>query len=123
MDDKVKLIIEIPKKVFEARKTGEISPWVTIPILDAVQNGIPLDNDSDRAEAQAYFDGQAYGWEEGRKALVKVTKEALEKQIKRDFEYAKNETLKVPLHYGIANGYQNAIALLNNINGESEDTE
>lgn len=43
MSDKVKLIIEIPKKVFEARKIGEISPWVTVPILDAVQNGIPLD--------------------------------------------------------------------------------
>ena len=44
MSDKLKLIIEIPKKVFEARKIGEISPWVTVPILDAVQNGIPLEN-------------------------------------------------------------------------------
>lgn len=44
MSDKVKLIIEIPKKVFEARKIGEISPWVTVPILDAVQNGIPLNS-------------------------------------------------------------------------------
>lgn len=43
MSDKVNLIIEIPKEVFEARKIGEISPWVTVPILDAVQNGIPLD--------------------------------------------------------------------------------
>lgn len=43
MSDTVKLIIEIPKKVFEARKIGEISPWVTVPILDAVQNGISLD--------------------------------------------------------------------------------
>ena len=44
MSDTVKLIVEIPKKVFEARKTGEISPWVTVPILDAVQNGTPLDD-------------------------------------------------------------------------------
>ncbi len=44
MSDTVKLIIEIPEKVFEARKIGEISPWVTVPILDAVQNGIPLDD-------------------------------------------------------------------------------
>lgn len=43
MNDMEKVIIEIPKKVFEARKTGEISPWVTVPILDAVQNGTPLD--------------------------------------------------------------------------------
>lgn len=44
MSDTVKVIIEIPQKVFEARKMGEISPWVTVPILDAVQNGIPLDS-------------------------------------------------------------------------------
>lgn len=44
MSDNIKLVIEIPKKVFEARKLGEISPWVTVPILDAVQNGIPLDD-------------------------------------------------------------------------------
>ena len=44
MSDNIKLVIEIPKKVFEARKIGEISPWVTVPILDAVQNGIPLDD-------------------------------------------------------------------------------
>ena len=44
MSDTVKIIIEIPKEVFEARKIGEISPWVTVPILDAVQNGIPLDS-------------------------------------------------------------------------------
>ena len=44
MSDNIKLVIEIPKKVFEARKIGEISPWVTVPILDAVQNGTPLDD-------------------------------------------------------------------------------
>ena len=44
MSDNIKIVIEIPKKVFEARKIGEISPWVTVPILDAVQNGIPLDS-------------------------------------------------------------------------------
>lgn len=44
MDDTVKIVIELPKKVFEARKMGEISPWVTVPILDAVRNGIPFDD-------------------------------------------------------------------------------
>lgn len=42
MSETIKLIIEIPKEVFEARKVGEISPWVTTPILDSVQNGKPL---------------------------------------------------------------------------------
>ncbi len=50
MDDTVKVIIELPKKVFEARKIGEISPWVTVPILDAVQNGIPLDDVLDKTK-------------------------------------------------------------------------
>lgn len=86
MSDTVKLVIEIPQKVFEARKTGEISPWVTVPILEAVQNGIPLDNDSDRAEAQAYFDGQAYGWEEGRKDLCdKISAEIEHEKGKWDY--------------------------------------
>ena len=44
MDNTIKVIIEIPRKVFEARKVGEISPWVTVPILDAVQNGVLLDD-------------------------------------------------------------------------------
>lgn len=44
MDDTVKIVIELPKKVFEARKMSEISPWVTVPILDAVRNGVPLDD-------------------------------------------------------------------------------
>lgn len=34
------------------------------------KNGIPLANDSEKAKVQAYFDGQAYGWEQGRKALI-----------------------------------------------------
>ena len=96
MSDTVKLIIEIPKKVFEARKTGEISPCVTVPILDAVQNGIPLDNDSDRAEAQAYFDGQAYGWEQGRKALIDDVKAEIEKKCDRINSIA--SVLRYPQH-------------------------
>ncbi len=45
----------------------------------AIQNGVPLDKDSERAEVQAYFDGQAYGWEEGRKALIDDVKAEIEK--------------------------------------------
>lgn len=58
MSETVKLIIEIPKV-----PKNDHERWV-------LAHGIPLDNDSDRAEAQAYFDGQAYGWEQGRKALI-----------------------------------------------------
>lgn len=36
-------------------------------------------NDSERAETQAYFDGQAYGWEEGRKALLADVKAEIDK--------------------------------------------
>lgn len=73
MSDTVKLIIEIPRNEYEYTcnlTLHDRSIWD-----NAIRNGIPLDsNDSDRAEAQAYFDGQAYGWEEGRKALIDEVK-------------------------------------------------
>lgn len=69
MSDTVKLIIEIPRNEYEYTcnlTLHDRSIWD-----NAIRNGIPLDsNDSDRAEVQAYFDGQAYGWEQGRKALI-----------------------------------------------------
>lgn len=37
-----------------------------------------IDNNSDRAEVQAYFAGQTYGWEEGRKALLDDVKAEIE---------------------------------------------
>ena len=42
-------------------------------------------------------------------------KAEIEKQIERDFAFSETETLKVPCHYGIANGLQNAIRFLDNI--------
>ena len=38
--------------------------------VEGIRDGIPLDSNSERAEVQAYFDGEAYGWEQGRKALI-----------------------------------------------------
>lgn len=73
MSDTVKLIIEIPKEtkqIFDKAESNEFGV-----IGKAIQNGILLDsNDSDYAEAQAYFAGQAYGWEQGRKALIDEVK-------------------------------------------------
>ena len=52
MSETVKVIIEIPKKVFEARKMGEISPWVTVQVLDAVQNGSTIDDLKAKIQAE-----------------------------------------------------------------------
>lgn len=38
----IELVIKIPEKVYNANRLGEISPWVTDTILDAVQSGTPL---------------------------------------------------------------------------------
>lgn len=63
MSDRVKIVVEIPKEVFEARKVGEISPWVTTPILDSVQNGKPLSEVLDEIrteiEEKAHSDNNA----------------------------------------------------------------
>lgn len=79
MSDKVKLIIEIPKKDYEwAIKIKEELNYVVYcdrQIL-AIANGTPLDEDLEslRAEVQAYFAGEAYGWEQGRKSLIEDIK-------------------------------------------------
>lgn len=83
----MKLIIDISEDVY-AECLGDIYfPDTGGELFNAVKNGTPLDDV--RAE--------------------------IEKQIKRDFAFAETETLKVPCHYGIANGLQNAIRFLDNI--------
>lgn len=71
MSEKVKLIIEIPKDEYKDIKDHEqmIRNYPTTSLI-RILNGIPLDNDSERAEVQSYFAGEAYGWEQGRKALL-----------------------------------------------------
>lgn len=39
-------------------------------------------------------------------------KAEIEKQIERDFDFAETETLKVPCHYGTANGLQVAVRII-----------
>lgn len=99
MSDTVKLIIEIPK---EAKQAFDIANDLKGGYYDhggiigkAIQNGIPLDD----------------------------VKAEIEKQIERDFAFAETETLKVPCHYGIANGLQNAIRFFDNIGKESEEKD
>lgn len=78
MSDTVKLIIEIPEEAYNVLLTEQVLP----PHIDVewlLIHGIPLDSNSERAEVQAYFDGQAYGWEEGRKALIDELKVELER--------------------------------------------
>lgn len=77
MSDTVKLIIEISKETYEYWKTHR-DEYV---LAEAIQNGIPLDNNSEKAEVQAYFAGQAYGWEEGRKALIDDVKAEIKEKI------------------------------------------
>lgn len=97
MSETVKLIIEIPKEDIEfIRKTSFVEDERTMfkqspsdrqgtmmlfRLMDSAKNGIPLANDSEKAEVQAYFEGEAYGWEEGRKALVDDVKAEIEEKI------------------------------------------
>ena len=63
----------------------------------------------------AYLDG----YDKGRRTLINDVKAEIEKQIKRDFAFSETETLKVPCHYGTANGLQVALRILENI-GKTE---
>ena len=98
----MKLIIDIPDNIYYAIKitqpfiSGQISGKTYLQILvNSVQNGTPLDD----------------------------VKTEIEKQIERDFAFSETETLKVPCHYGIANGLQNAIRFLDNIGKAESEKE
>lgn len=57
----MKLIIDIPEDVYIARKYGDISPWITGTILDAVEQGTPLpDNATNDDVLKALFDERGY---------------------------------------------------------------
>lgn len=91
----MKLIIDIPEE--DRKDIGNIHfvrEDLKFKIGKAIMNGTPLDS----------------------------VKAEIEKQIERDFAFAETETLKVPCHYGIANGLQNAIRFLDNI-GKTESEE
>lgn len=88
------VIIDIPDNVYEwVMNTGTFGIY-RFNTAKAIKNGTPLDE----------------------------VKAEIEKQIERDFAFAETETLKVPCHYGIANGLQVAVRILDNIDkAESEE--
>lgn len=64
----MKLIIDIPEETYKTITADKYA--IYDKMYYSIKNGTPLDNNSERAEVQAYFDGEAYGWEQGRKALI-----------------------------------------------------
>jgi hypothetical protein len=94
MSETVKLIIEIPKDRYtDILRIADVQIIRRMPTLEqVVAHGIPLD-DIDSDETRAYFDGQAYGWEQGRKALIDDVKAEIETNLSWDmFDEYGNET-------------------------------
>ena len=62
----MQIVIDIPEDVYIARKYGDISPWITGTILDAVEQGTPIPDNATNgdviktfypdAEYDTYFD-------------------------------------------------------------------
>lgn len=47
----------------------------------------------------------------------------IEEQIERDFAFAKTEEVKVPVHYGTANGLQVAVRIIDKYKKENQESE
>lgn len=91
----MKLIIDIPEEVKRNIDTfkGHFLCGYSYDLMQAIKDGTPLDSNSDRAEVQAYFDGQAYGWEQGREDLIKNIKLSLVTDLSWEmFDEYGNET-------------------------------
>ena len=87
----MKLIIDISEDVYtrlfdNGIQDNEIAVDDVCEMARALRKGTPLDNNSERAEVQAYFAGQTYGWEQGRKALIDDVKAEIQKKY-RDAEF------------------------------------
>lgn len=114
----MKLIIDIPE---EAKKNidtfkGKFICEGEYDLVNAVQNGIPLDRDSERAEVQAYFHGEAYGWEEGRKALIDNVKAEIQT------EYDKLPEENTDIEGGWIEALEWVLVILDNIGkGDSDE--
>lgn len=87
----MKVVIEIPDD--EYRRWKEDGEIDAIVVRDALMQGVPLDE----------------------------IKAEIEKQIERDFAFAETETLKVPCHYGTANGLQVAVRIIDSYKSEVQD--
>lgn len=84
MSDTVKLIIEIDKRAYKAcqeLKTNNDDGMVGLCAVNAIADGTLLDSNSDRAEVRAYFDGESFGWDEGREALIEELKAEIDKLL------------------------------------------
>lgn len=81
----MKLIIDIPKKTIARIRSNYghgckgIYDGDKDKVIDAIYHGTPLDSNSERAELQAYFDGESFGWDEGREALIEEIKAEIDK--------------------------------------------
>lgn len=109
MSDTVKLIIEIPQEIYSDVLTDGVLYIDYVALIgESIKNGIPLDNiDSD--ETKAYFDGQAYGWEEGRKTLIDDVKAEIQEKVK---------SVEGGNAYHVANGLNMALGIIDNIGNE-----
>lgn len=73
----MKIVIDLPEWYIEETKDFKHPNFVD----KAIAEGRQLDEDTEEPETKAYFDGQAYGWEEGRKALINDAKAMIAKEI------------------------------------------
>ena len=115
VSDTVKLIIEIPKEKLNIIKNKMYCGIYDSELYEAIANGTPLANDSERAEVQAYFAGKAYGWEQGRKALIDDLKAEIE-------SLPTEKTVRYRKAYIFASDFKpKVLEVLDNIGKESEE--
>ena len=111
MSDTVKLIIEIPdydyKQIKEAYEKSDIVPST----YSYIYHGTPLDNNSEQAEVQAYFCGEAFGWDEGREDLCDKISEEIEEKMSHYDHFENSNT---------ANGLRMAKEIVEKYKGVSE---
>lgn len=112
----MKLIIDIPDYDYRHIKEVYEKNDIVESTYSYIYHGTPLDsNDSDYAEAQAYFDGEAYGWEQGRKTLIDDVKAEIHKVYDDVTMYSCDEQVS----YFASRVFE----ILNNIDKESDDKE
>lgn len=125
MNDNIKLIIEISEHQYEICKQALKDPKRR-PITEcefAIAVGTPLDNDSERAETQAYFAGEAYGWEQGRKALIEDLKAEIKEKCDRIDDIARANIYQYAPHREIQDLLCEILTSIDNGKGEIINAE
>lgn len=86
----MKIVIDLPEEVVEWFKERAFIPikYYT-EVEEAMEKAEPLSEileklgrASEKTNMESYFDGQAYGWEEGRKALIDDIKGEINEELK-----------------------------------------